>query len=115
MQVVEIVAVVLLSLFLMLPIMALHEANLDSGGIGGRALPAPQAGLMAQLSKGMVSGDMAWGLLAIGAAFGLAMLLSGARAMMLIAWGCTCPSTPVRHLPGRRGSMVCFETLEEPE
>lgn len=91
MQVVEIVAVVLLSLFLMLPIMALHEANLSTGGIGGRALPAPQAGLMAQLSKGMVSGDMAWGLLAIGAAFGLAMLLSGARAMMLIAVGMYLP------------------------
>jgi putative OPT family oligopeptide transporter len=91
MQVVEIVAVVLLSLFLMLPILALHEANLATGGIGGRALPAPQAGLMAQLAKGMVSGDMAWGLLAIGAAFGLAMLLSGARAMMLIAVGMYLP------------------------
>ncbi len=91
MQVVEIVAVVLLSLFLMLPILALHEANLATGGIGGRALPAPQAGLMAQLSKGMVSGDMAWGLLAIGAAFAVALLLCGARAMMLIAVGMYLP------------------------
>ena len=91
MQVVEIVAVLLLALFLMGPIIALHEANLNTGGIGGRALPAPQAGLMAQLAKGMVSGDMAWGLLAIGAAFGLALLLSGARAMMLIAVGMYLP------------------------
>lgn len=91
MQVMEIIAVVLLSLFLMLPILALHEANLSTGGIGGRALPAPQAGLMAQLARGMVSGDMAWGLLAIGAAFGLAMMLSGARAMMLIAVGMYLP------------------------
>jgi putative OPT family oligopeptide transporter len=43
MQVVEILAVVLLSFFLVAPILALHEANLDTGGIGGRALPA-QAG-----------------------------------------------------------------------
>ena len=63
MQVVEILAVVLLSFFLMRPIIALHEANLATGGIGGRALPAPQAGLMAQLATGIVGGQMAWGLL----------------------------------------------------
>ncbi len=91
MELVEIIAVVLLSLFLMGPIIALHEANLSTGGIGGRALPAPQAGLMAQLAKGIVGGDMAWGLLAIGAAFGIALLLCGARAMMLIAVGMYLP------------------------
>ena len=91
MQAVEILAVVLLSLFLMGPIIALHEANLSTGGIGGRALPAPQAGLMAQLAKGIVSGDMAWGLLMIGAAFGVALLLCGSKAMMLIAVGMYLP------------------------
>lgn len=91
MQLVEIVAVVLLSFFLMWPIMALHEANLDSGGIGGRALPAPQAGLMAQLAKGIMGGQMAWGLLGIGAALGIALILCGARAPMLIAVGMYLP------------------------
>jgi putative OPT family oligopeptide transporter len=91
MQLVEMLAVVLLSFFLLGPIIALHQANLATGGIGGRALPAPQAGLMAQLAKGMTSGDMAWGLLAIGAAFGAALLLSGAQAMMLIAVGMYLP------------------------
>lgn len=91
MQVVEIIAVIALSFFLMGPIIALHEANLETGGIGGRALPAPQAGLMAQLSKGIVGGDMAWGLLAIGGAFGIAMLLCGAKAMMLVAVGMYLP------------------------
>jgi putative OPT family oligopeptide transporter len=91
MQVVEIVAVVLLSFFLMAPILTLHEANLDTGGIGGRALPAPQAGLMAQLSLGIMGGQMAWGLLAIGAAFGFALLLCGARAPMLVAVGMYLP------------------------
>ncbi len=91
MQVAEILAVALLSLFLMLPIVALHEANLASGGIGGRALPAPQAGLMAQLAKGIVGGQMAWGLLAIGAAFGVALICCGAKAPMLIAVGMYLP------------------------
>ena len=91
MQLVEILAVVLLSFFLVAPILVLHEANLDTGGIGGRALPAPQAGLMAQLAIGMMSGQMAWGLLGIGAAFGAGMIMCGARAPMLIAVGMYLP------------------------
>ena len=91
MQVVEIIAVVMLAFFLMGPIIALHEANLADGGIGGRSLPAPQAGLMAQLTKGIVGGQMAWGLLAIGAAFGIALILCGAKAVMLIAVGMYLP------------------------
>jgi putative OPT family oligopeptide transporter len=91
MQVVEILAVILLSVFLMAPIVALHQANLATGGIGGRALPAPQAGLMAQLAKGIVGGQMAWGLIAIGAAFGIALIFCGARAPMLVAVGMYLP------------------------
>jgi putative OPT family oligopeptide transporter len=91
MQVVEIISVVLLSFFLMIPILILHQANLDTGGIGGRALPAPQAGLMAQLAQGIMGGQMAWGLLAIGAGFGIALILCGARAPMLIAVGMYLP------------------------
>jgi OPT family oligopeptide transporter len=91
MEVVEIISVILLAFFLMGPIIALHQANLATGGIGGRALPAPQAGLMAQLAKGIVGGQMAWGLLGIGAAFGIALLLCGARSPMLIAVGMYLP------------------------
>jgi OPT family oligopeptide transporter len=91
MELVEIISVILLAFFLMGPIIALHEANLSTGGIGGRALPAPQAGLMAQLAKGIVGGQMAWGLLAIGAAFGIAMILCGARSPMLVAVGMYLP------------------------
>jgi OPT family oligopeptide transporter len=91
MELVEIISVILLSFFLMGPIIALHEANLSTGGIGGRALPAPQAGLMAQLAKGIMGGQMAWGLLAIGAAFGIALLLCGARSPMLVAVGMYLP------------------------
>ncbi|MBI3473042.1 MAG: oligopeptide transporter, OPT family [Candidatus Solibacter usitatus] len=91
MELVEIIAVAISAVFLMLPIIALHEANLATGGIGGRALPAPQAGLMAQLAKGIVGGQMAWGLIGIGAAFGIALILCGARAPMLIAVGMYLP------------------------
>ena len=91
MELVEVISVILLSFFLMGPIIALHEANLSTGGIGGRALPAPQAGLMAQLAKGIVGGQMAWGLIGIGAAFGVALLLFGARAPMLVAVGMYLP------------------------
>lgn len=91
MQVVQIVAVLLLAAFLMLPILALHQANADTGGIGGRALPAPQAGLMAQLSRGIVGGQMAWGLLAMGIAFGVFLILCGASSPMMIAVGMYLP------------------------
>ncbi|HUQ92584.1 MAG TPA: oligopeptide transporter, OPT family [Bryobacteraceae bacterium] len=91
MELVEIVAVILLAFFLMAPIIALHEANLATGGIGGRALPAPQAGLMAQLAIGIVGGQMAWGLIGIGAVFAIALILCGARAPMLIAVGMYLP------------------------
>ncbi|HUS06589.1 MAG TPA: oligopeptide transporter, OPT family [Bryobacteraceae bacterium] len=91
MQAVEIGTIAVLSFFLMGPIIALHEANLATGGIGGRALPAPQAGLMAQLAKGIVGGEMAWGLLGIGAAFGIALIFTGARAPMLVAVGMYLP------------------------
>jgi putative OPT family oligopeptide transporter len=91
MQIVEMIAVTMLAFFLMWPIMTLHEAYLADGGIGGRSLPAPQAGLMAELAKGIVGGQMAWGLLVIGAALGLMLLLCGARAPMLIAVGMYLP------------------------
>ncbi len=93
MQMVEIVAVILLAVFLMLPIIALHEASLAGGGIGigGRDLPAPQAGLMASLAKGVMSGEMPWGLLAIGVGFGIALTLMGARSVMLVAVGMYLP------------------------
>jgi putative OPT family oligopeptide transporter len=87
MELVEMLAVTALSFFLVWPIMVLHEAY----GIGSRALPAPQAGLMAQLAKGIVSGEMAWGLLAVGAAFGVALICCGARSPMLVAVGMYLP------------------------
>ena len=91
MEVAEILSVIAVSFFLLLPIIALHEANLGSGGIGGRELPAPQAGLMAQLAQGIVGGQMAWGLLIIGCLFGVSLVMIGAPSPMLIAVGMYLP------------------------
>lgn len=91
MEVIEIITVAALSFFLMLPIILLHEANLKTGGIGGREFPAPQAGLMAQLAQGFVGGQMPWGLLLMGCAFGLALVMIEAPAPMLIAVGMYLP------------------------
>ncbi len=91
MEVVEILSVTALSFFLMFPIILLHEANLKSGGIGGREFPAPQAGLMAQLAQGFVGGQMPWGLLLMGIFFGLVLVMIQAPAPMLIAVGMYLP------------------------
>ncbi len=91
MEVVEVLSVTAVSFFLLLPIIALHEANLTSGGIGGRQLPAPQAGLMAQLAQGIVGGQMAWGLLLMGCLFGVSLVMIGAPSPMLIAVGMYLP------------------------
>jgi putative OPT family oligopeptide transporter len=87
MQVAEVISVAVLALFLMLPIMALHQTY----GVGSRALPAPQAGLMAVLAKGIVGGEMAWGLVGMGCVFGIALILIDAPAPMLIAVGMYLP------------------------
>jgi putative OPT family oligopeptide transporter len=87
MQVAEVISVTALAFFLMFPIMALHKAY----GIGSRALPAPQAGLMAVLAKGIVGGEMAWGLVVMGCVFGIGLIMIDAPAPMLIAVGMYLP------------------------
>jgi putative OPT family oligopeptide transporter len=87
MQVAEIITVAVLAFFLMVPMILLHATY----GIGGRDLPAPQANLMALLAQGIVGGEMAWGLVLIGAFFGVFLIMIGAPAPMLIAVGMYLP------------------------
>jgi uncharacterized oligopeptide transporter (OPT) family protein len=61
------------------------------GGIGGPSLPAPQAGLMALMAKGIVGGEMAWPLLLIGAVFAVVLIMLEAPSVMLIAVGIYLP------------------------
>jgi len=93
MEVVEIISVIALAFFLFFPIVWLHEADLRRGGsgIGGLELPAPQAGLMATLAQGIVGGQMAWGLVLMGAVLGIIFIMIQAPAPMLIAVGMYLP------------------------
>jgi len=93
MEIAELVSVVLVSFVLILPIGALHAADIAKGGIGigGKELPAPQAGLMALLAEGIVHGEMAWPLVIVGMAFSLGLILLRAPSPMLIAVGMYLP------------------------
>jgi putative OPT family oligopeptide transporter len=64
MQIAEIIGVLFTALVLVFPMSILHKGT--EGGIGGKYLPAPQAGLMSVMSKGIVSGEIAWPLVIFG-------------------------------------------------
>jgi putative OPT family oligopeptide transporter len=89
MEIAEIIGVVFAALFLAFAIMALHEVYT----IGSRLLPAPQAGLMALMARGIVGGDMAWPLVIVGMLMAGALILIKAPSPMLIAVGMYLPFT----------------------
>jgi putative OPT family oligopeptide transporter len=89
MEIAEIIGVVFAALFLAFAIMALHEVYT----IGSRLLPAPQAGLMALMAKGIVGGEMAWPLVIVGMLMAGALILIKAPSPMLIAVGMYLPFT----------------------
>jgi OPT family oligopeptide transporter len=68
--------------------------------IGSEALPAPQAGLMAMMSKGIVAGEMAWPLVVAGMLLGVGLILIGSPSPMLIAVG--------MYLPFRATACIFF-------
>ncbi len=88
-----IIGVIAAALVLVAVITLLHNSDLASGGkgIGGEALPAPQAGLMATMAKGIISGQIAWELVFIGVCFAAGLILIGAPSPMLIAVGMYLP------------------------
>jgi hypothetical protein len=88
MEISGVIGVIAAALVLVLPIMLLHEYG---GGIGSDALPAPQAGLMATMADGIISGQMAWELIIIGMFFALALILIQSPSPMLIAVGMYLP------------------------
>ncbi len=93
MEVAEIVATIVTSFVLVFPIVVLHEGNIRQGGIGigDPQLPAPQAGLMAQMAQGIVGGEMPWALILFGMAFALALILIKSPSPMLVAVGMYLP------------------------
>lgn len=92
-QIVELIAVVVSSLVMYIPLLVLHEGNIKAGGIGfgDRQLPAPQAGLMASISQGIVGGDMAWALVVTGMMLGVALIMLQVKSPMLFAVGMYLP------------------------
>ena len=61
--------------FIMAPILTLLHNNTE-GGIGGRLLPAPQAGLFKSLAEGFAGvGELPWDLIKIGAGVGVVILI----------------------------------------
>mgnify|MGYP001470094382 CR=1 FL=1 len=73
-QIMQIIGVGVASL-VMAPIMQLLHEN-TPGGIGGRELAAPQAGLFASLANGFFGdGNLPWDMVAIGASLGIVLLI----------------------------------------
>lgn len=93
MQIGDFFGVALASFVLYFPLLVLHVANINAGGVGfgDKALPAPQAGLMAMLAQGIVGGQMAWPLIVVGMLMGFTLILVGARSPMLFAVGMYLP------------------------
>ncbi|MFC1537331.1 OPT family oligopeptide transporter [Gemmatimonadota bacterium] len=90
MEIAEILGVIAASFVLAAPLWLLHNY---AGGLGGAELPAPQAGLMAMMAKGIVGGDMAWPLVFMGGFFALGLILLGGGSPMLVAVGMYLPFT----------------------
>ncbi len=63
------------------------------GGFGSKELPAPQASLMAILSRGIVGGEMAWPLIIVGMFMGFGFVLMGVKSPMLVSVGMYLPLT----------------------
>lgn len=87
MEIGELIGVVFAAAVLTLPLIALDRVYT----IGSEELSAPQAGLMAMMSKGIVSGEMAWPLVIAGMFFAVGLILINAPAPMLVAVGMYLP------------------------
>jgi putative OPT family oligopeptide transporter len=93
MQVGDIIGVVVSAAIMFIPLLILHEGDIKMGGtgFGGDKLPAPQASLMAILSKGIVAGDMEWILIFVGMLMGVAFILMNVKSPMLVSVGMYLP------------------------
>jgi putative OPT family oligopeptide transporter len=87
MQIGDIFGIIVASPVLFFVLMLLDRAY----HFGSDKLPAPQAGLMAMLSKGIVGGDMAWPLVIVGIFMGIALIMVQVRSPMLFSVGMYLP------------------------
>ncbi|MCK4559836.1 MAG: oligopeptide transporter, OPT family [Calditrichia bacterium] len=87
MQIGEIIGVVAAALVLIWAMIVLDQVY----HIGSENLPAPQAGLMALMARGIVGGDMAWPLVLSGMFLAFGLILVKAPSPMLVAVGMYLP------------------------
>jgi putative OPT family oligopeptide transporter len=98
MQVGDIIGVVISGLVMFFVLNLLNQADIVQGqqqgyigGFGSKNLSAPQSGLMAMLSSGIVGGEMAWPLIIVGMLMGLAFILMQIKSPMLVSVGMYLP------------------------
>ncbi len=98
MQVGDILGVILAGAVMFIILAYLNEGDIASGknlgyqgGFGSKNLPAPQASLMAILSRGIVQGQMAWPLIIAGMLMGTAFILMQVKSPMLVSVGMYLP------------------------
>jgi putative OPT family oligopeptide transporter len=98
MQIGDIVGVVLAGIVMFGVLVFLNDGDIANGvregytgGFGSRELPAPQASLMAILSRGIVEQQMAWPLIIVGMLMGVAFILMQVKSPMLVSVGMYLP------------------------
>jgi putative OPT family oligopeptide transporter len=96
MQIGDVIGVVFAGLLLFWPLYMMHTSDVAQlgagvGGFGGRNYAAPQAGLMAALSSGIVGGEMAWPLVLVGIAMGISLIMVRVKSPMLFSVGMYLP------------------------
>jgi putative OPT family oligopeptide transporter len=94
MQIGDLIGVIVSSLVMWFPLFILNAGDLKmaavkgySGGFGGEILAAPQAGLMAKLSQGIVGGEMVWPLIVVGILMAVGFILVQVKSPMLVCVG----------------------------
>ncbi len=98
MQIGDLIGVVLAGCVMFGVLIILNEGDIAKGikdgyegGFGSKNLSAPQASLMAMLSKGIVGGQMAWPLIIVGMLMGLGFILMQVKSPMLVSVGMYLP------------------------
>ena len=98
MQAGNIISVVISALVMFIVLNMLNQADIAqgqmegyTGGFGSKTLAAPQAGLMAILSDGIVSGNMSWAMIVVGLFMGAAFIMMQVKSPMLVAVGMYLP------------------------
>lgn len=94
MQVGDLIGVIISALVMWIPLFILNGGDLKmaaingyKGGFGGQVLAAPQAGLMAKLSQGIVGGEMVWPLIVVGILMAVGFILVQVKSPMLVCVG----------------------------